>query len=91
MPWDGYGGHISLVGILAGVEGGIDFMTMFATHATFKGIATGSRRDLEDLNRVLAQHQIRPVIDSVYAFDDAMAGLNHFVQRQLFGKVVIRH
>jgi NADPH:quinone reductase-like Zn-dependent oxidoreductase len=86
-----YGGQISLVGILAGVEGGIDFMTMFATHATFKGIVTGSRRDLEDLNRVLAQHQIRPVIDSVYAFDDAMAGLNHFAERQLFGKVVIRH
>jgi NADPH:quinone reductase-like Zn-dependent oxidoreductase len=86
-----YGGQISLVGILAGVEGSIDFMTMFTTHATFKGIVTGSRRDLEDLNRVLAQHQIRPVIDSVYAFDDAMAALNHFAERQLFGKVVIRH
>ena len=86
-----YGGQISLVGILAGVEGGIDFMTMFATHATFKSIAVGSRRDLEDMNRVLAQHQIRPVIDSVYAFDDAIAGLSYFADRQLFGKVVIRH
>ncbi len=86
-----YGGQISLVGILAGVEGGIDFMTMFTTHATFKAIVTGSRRDLEDLNRVLAQHQIRPIIDSVYDFDDAIAGLNHFAARQLFGKVVIRH
>lgn len=86
-----YGGQISLVGILAGVEGGIDFMTMFTTHATFKAISVGSRRDLEDLNRVLAQHQIRPVIDSVYAFDDAMTGLSYFADRQLFGKVVIRH
>lgn len=86
-----YGGQISLVGILAGVEGSIDFMTMFTTHATFKGIVTGSRRDLEDLNRALAQHHIRPVIDSAYAFDNAMAALNHFAERQLFGKVVIRH
>jgi NADPH:quinone reductase-like Zn-dependent oxidoreductase len=87
----GYGGQISLVGILAGAEGGIDFMTMFTTHATFKTIVTGSRRDLEDLNRVLVQHEIRPVIDSIYAFDDAKAGLSHFAGRQLFGKVVIRH
>lgn len=86
-----YGGQISLVGILAGVEGGIDFMTMFTTHATFKAIATGSRRDQEDLNRVLAQHQMRPVIDSVFAFDDALAALSYFADRQLFGKVVIRH
>ena len=87
----GYGGQISLVGILAGAEGGIDFMTMFRTHATFKAITVGSRRDLEDLGRVLVQHDIRPVIDSVYAFDDAKAGLSHFAGRRLFGKVVIRH
>jgi NADPH:quinone reductase-like Zn-dependent oxidoreductase len=87
----GYGGQVSLVGILAGAEGGIDFMTMFTTHATFKAIVTGSRRDLEDLGRALAQHDIRPVIDSVYAFDDAKAGLSHFAERRLFGKVVIRH
>jgi NADPH:quinone reductase-like Zn-dependent oxidoreductase len=87
----GYGGQISLVGILAGAEGGIDFMTMFRTHATFKAITVGSRRDLEDLGRVLVQHDIRPVLDSVYAFDDAKAGFSHFAGRRLFGKVVIRH
>lgn len=87
----GYGGQISLVGILAGAEGGIDFMTMFGTHATFKAITVGNRRDLEDLGRVLVQHDIRPVLDSVYAFDDAKAGLSHFAGRRLFGKVVIRH
>ena len=48
-----------------------------------KPIATGSRRDL--------QHGFPPVIDTVYSFDDAKAGLNHFATRQLFGKVAIRH
>ena len=86
-----YGGQISLVGILAGVEGSIDFMTMFATLATFKAISVGSRRDLEDMNRVVAQHRIRPVIDSIYAFDDAVAALTHFAGRQVFGKVVVSH
>lgn len=86
-----YGGQISLVGILAGAEGGIDFMKMFTTFATFKAIATGSRRDLEDLGQALVQHEIRPIIDSVYDFDEAKAGLSHFAARRLFGKVVIRH
>ena len=86
-----YGGQISLVGVLAGAEGGIDFMTMFLSQATFQPIVVGSRRDLEDLCRTVEQHQIRPVIDSVFSFDDAKAGWSHFADRQLFGKVVIRH
>jgi NADPH:quinone reductase-like Zn-dependent oxidoreductase len=79
------------VGILAGAEGGIDFMAMFSSLATFHAIAIGSRRDLEDLSRVIEQREIRPVIDSVFSFDDAKAGWSHFADRQLFGKVVIRH
>jgi NADPH:quinone reductase-like Zn-dependent oxidoreductase len=86
-----YGGQVSLVGILAGAAGAIDFMSMFMSQATFQPITTGSRRDLEDLTRLLTQHEIRPVVDSVYSFDEAKAALSHFANRQLFGKVVIRH
>jgi NADPH:quinone reductase-like Zn-dependent oxidoreductase len=86
-----YGGQVSLVGALAGMEGGLDFMTMFLSQATFQPIATGSRRDLEDLCRVVEQHEIRPVIDSVFSFDDAKAGWSHYASRKVTGKVVIRH
>jgi NADPH:quinone reductase-like Zn-dependent oxidoreductase len=86
-----YGGQVSLVGALAGMAGGIDFMTMFLSQATYQPIATGSRRDLEDLCRVMEQHQIRPVIDSVFSLEDAKAGLRHYAGRKVIGKVVIRH
>jgi NADPH:quinone reductase-like Zn-dependent oxidoreductase len=86
-----YGGQVSLVGALAGMVGGLDFMTMFLSQATFQPIATGSRRDLEDLCRVVEQHEIRPVIDSVFSFDDAKAGWSHYASRKVTGKVVIRH
>jgi NADPH:quinone reductase-like Zn-dependent oxidoreductase len=86
-----YGGQVSLVGALAAAEGGMDFWSMFISQATFQPIATGSRRDLEDLCRVMVQHQIRPVIDSVFAFDDAKAGWSHYAGRKVTGKVVIRH
>jgi NADPH:quinone reductase-like Zn-dependent oxidoreductase len=86
-----YGGQVSLVGALAGMAGGIDFMAMFLSQATYQPIPTGSRRDLEDLCRVMEQHQIRPVIDSVFSFEDAKAGLSHYAGRKVTGKVVIRH
>jgi NADPH:quinone reductase-like Zn-dependent oxidoreductase len=86
-----YGGQVSLVGALAGMAGGIDFMAMFLSQATYLPIPTGSRRDLEDLCRVLEQHKIQPVIDSVFSFEDAKAGLSHYAGRNVTGKVVIRH
>ena len=86
-----YGGQVSLVGVLGGAAGGLDFMTMFMSQATFRPIAIGSRRDLEDVGRVMKQHDVRPVIDSAFAFDGAAAAFQHFAERQLFGKVVIRH
>ena len=86
-----YGGQVSLVGALAGMAGGIDFMAMFLSQATYQPIPTGSRRDLEDLCRVLEQHKIQPVIDSVFSFEDAKAGLSHYAGRKVTGKVVIRH
>src|SRR6202049_375386 len=63
-----YGGQVSLVGALAGMAGGIDFMAMFLSQATYQPIATGSRRDLEDLCRVLEQQQIRAAIGRGFSF-----------------------
>jgi NADPH:quinone reductase-like Zn-dependent oxidoreductase len=85
------GGQVALVGVLAGMAGNIDFMSMFMSQASFRPVAVGSRRDLEDLIKVMAQHDVRPVIDSTYAFDDIKAAWTHFSARKLFGKVVIRH
>jgi NADPH:quinone reductase-like Zn-dependent oxidoreductase len=85
------GGQISLVGVLAGAQGGVDFMSLFFSLATFKPIAVGSRRDLEDVCRTIEQHDIRPVIDSIYAFEAAQTGWRHYGARQVTGKVVFRH
>lgn len=86
-----YGGQISLVGVLGGAEGSVDFMTMFLSQATFQPIVVGSRRDLEDLCRTMEQHRIRPMIDSVFSFDEAKAGWSHYADRKVTGKVVISH
>jgi NADPH:quinone reductase-like Zn-dependent oxidoreductase len=91
MKASAVGADISIVGILAGYEGGVDFMTMFRSRVGFRAVTVGSRRDLEDMCRAMEQHGIRPVIDSVYAFDDARVAIAHFGARNISGKVVIQH
>jgi NADPH:quinone reductase-like Zn-dependent oxidoreductase len=86
-----YGGQVSLVGVLAGAEGGLEFMTMFLSLARFQPIVIGSRRDLEDMIRLMSQQHVKPVIDSTFAFGDFRKAWDRYVARQLFGKVVIRH
>lgn len=85
------GGQISIVGVLAGVEGSIDFMSVFQSQAVLKTVVLGNRGEFEDLMRAIAQHNIRPVIDSVYGFESLQAAWDHFSARDVFGKVVIRH
>ena len=82
--------RIAIVGLLAGASGGegFDYMSWIAT--TYR-TATGSRQDFEQLNRAISYHKLKPVVDRVFAFDDAPAAYEHFYAQRHFGKVVIRH
>ncbi|WCK22139.1 zinc-binding dehydrogenase [Agrobacterium tumefaciens] len=69
------GGQVSIVGAL-GFEGkAIDVMKLFFSQATYKVISVGNRSDLEEMNRAVAAHQISPVIDNVFAFEERPLGL----------------
>jgi len=43
------------------------------------------------MNRAIALHQLRPVIDRVFPFEQALGAYRHFESRAHFGKVVISH
>ncbi|MEU8142500.1 zinc-binding dehydrogenase [Nonomuraea sp. NPDC048901] len=51
----------------------------------------GHRSDLEDMNRVIAAHKLRPVIDRVFPFDQALDAASYLAGGAHFGKVVISH
>jgi NADPH:quinone reductase-like Zn-dependent oxidoreductase len=83
-------GQVSMVGVLS--QGAMPgYMDMFLSFARFQVIATGHRQDLEDVVAAVAQHGIRPVIDSRFSFDEGKAAFEHFGKRNVFGKVVINH
>ncbi|MET7527806.1 zinc-binding dehydrogenase [Streptomyces sp900116325] len=55
------------------------------------GIGGGSRSDLEDMNRVVSSHKLRPVIDRVFPFEEALDAAAYLDGGAHFGKVVIKH
>ena len=84
-----YGGHISMVGTLAG-SGSIDPATLFKKRASMCGIQVGNREMFEAMNRALEVWRIEPVIDRVFDFEDARGAYEHLASGRHFGKVVIR-
>jgi NADPH:quinone reductase-like Zn-dependent oxidoreductase len=83
------GGRISVIGILDGVESAVPIFRLLTKQATIRGIVTGPRRAFERMNEKLEEIQLRPVIDKVYSFPDALAAYDH-LYRGAFGKIVIR-
>jgi NADPH:quinone reductase-like Zn-dependent oxidoreductase len=75
------GGRIAQIGFMKGSEIVLSAVPMMLKRAIIQGISGGHRRVFEVMNRVIDEHGIKPVIDKVYAFEDARAA---------FGKVVVR-
>jgi NADPH:quinone reductase-like Zn-dependent oxidoreductase len=86
------GGHISLIGSSLSRSGFmLDPLQSGGRGISLATISVGSRADFEAANRAVALHRLRPVIDRVFAFEDAPAAYRHFESRAHFGKVVVSH
>lgn len=82
------GGMVSVVGFLNGQSANLDLMDLIWHQTHIQGIAVGHRRSFQDLVPFLEKHKIRPVIDTVYDFEDAHAAYEQLA-RGAFGKIVI--
>jgi NADPH:quinone reductase-like Zn-dependent oxidoreductase len=85
-----YGGHMSLLGILAGTQGPINTYAVFHKNIRIRGVYVGSVAMFERLVRALERSNIEPVIDRVFAFEDTRAAYEHLASGAHFGKVVVR-
>jgi len=55
-----------------------------------QGVLVGSRDDFEAMNRAIAEHRLRPVVDRVFPFDEARQAFEHLAAGRDLGKVCIR-
>lgn len=86
-----YGGRISLIGVLTGFGGEVNPWNIVAKSLTVQGIYVGSREMFETMNRAIASHQLKPVIDQVFPFAAAPEAYRYLKSAAHFGKVVIQH
>ena len=82
-------GVVAQVGFLTGQTAALDLMPLIFRQTTIRGIAVAPRASFERMNPFLDKHRIQPVIDRVYAFDEAVQAFEHLA-RGPFGKVVIK-
>ena len=81
------GGTVSLIGVLTG--GTINPATVMRKSIRLQGVYVGNRRMFEDMNAALALNQLHPVIDQVFAFEDAPAAYHAMRAAGHFGKLVV--
>lgn len=82
------GGRISVVGLLSGSPGLSE--GFFYRGLSVNTIRVGSREQFEQMNRAIALHQLKPVIDRVFSFEQVPEAFTHLQERKHVGKVVIR-
>jgi NADPH:quinone reductase-like Zn-dependent oxidoreductase len=84
------GGTISIIGILSGIEAGINLLPVLMKNLRLQGIFVGSRTMFESMNKAITADNLQPVIDKVFPFNEFKQALYYLESGQHFGKVVIR-
>lgn len=82
------GGQIHQIGFLGGQTANLDLMPLIFRQTVLRGICVSPASSFELMNEFLDKQQIRPVIDTVYSFDQAKEAYEHLA-RGAFGKIVI--
>ncbi len=83
------GGQISLIGVLSG-PGQANPMPILMKNVRVQGIFVGSREMFEAMNRAIAANQLRPIIDRVFSFAEAVQAFRHMESAAHFGKICLR-
>jgi NADPH:quinone reductase-like Zn-dependent oxidoreductase len=83
------GGHVSLIGVLAGFAGEVPTALIMSKNVAVKGVTVGSRQEQEEMIRALEVSSIRPVIDSTFPLEGIAAAFAHQVSQKHFGKICL--
>jgi NADPH:quinone reductase-like Zn-dependent oxidoreductase len=84
-------GRIALIGALSGLmEQMPNMFGIIGKNLTLKGITSGSRAMLAEVLGLMERSNLNPVIDKVFAFDDAPMAYAHLESGAHLGKVMVR-
>lgn len=82
-----FSGSLGIIGILTGGE--VDPLAILRRSLRLTGIYVGSRRMFENMNRAISAHEMHPVVDATYSFENARQAYHDMRAADHFGKLVI--
>ena len=85
------GARISFYGGSVGKIDGLNPQTIFWKQITIAGSTMGSDQDFAEMIDFISEHQIKPVIDSIFPFDQITEGFKRMESSLQFGKIVFQH
>jgi NADPH:quinone reductase-like Zn-dependent oxidoreductase len=83
------GGHISLIGVLAGFAGPVNTAFLMGKNIRLIGITVGSRQQQIDMIDAIDATGIKPVIDKHFPLAQLGDAFRHQESNQHFGKIVV--
>jgi NADPH:quinone reductase-like Zn-dependent oxidoreductase len=82
-------GSISFVGLIAGLAAPINTYQFVKKNVRLHGIETGSRAMFAEMNRFIAAHRIRPVVDRTFPLAEFPDALRHLERGAHVGKITL--
>ena len=84
------GGHISVIGILSGLQGNLDFVNALLKQVTLQSILVGSRTHQERMITYINKTKLFPIIDRVFDLEDIISAFQYQETNQHFGKICLK-
>lgn len=82
-------GHVHLIGVLDSPGAAVQPLTAMFNLLTVRGIYVGSRKMHENAIDFITQHNLVPIIDRQFPFQESIDAYRHLESQQHLGKVVI--
>lgn len=84
------GGTLAMIGVLSGLSTETSLGPIVARQIRVQGVTVGHRAGFETMLAAMAQHEIRPVTGTTFAFEDLHAALQHQRDGGHIGKTLIQ-
>jgi NADPH:quinone reductase-like Zn-dependent oxidoreductase len=82
------GGHISLIGVLAGFQGEVNTAMLMGMQIRLIGLTVGARQHQQDMVRAINANGLKPVLDKSFPLEGLADAFRHQESGAHFGKIV---
>jgi NADPH:quinone reductase-like Zn-dependent oxidoreductase len=83
------GGTVAMIGILSGSTMATSLGLIITRQVRLQGVTVGHRDGFEAMLRAIDQHQVKPMVDRVFAFEELKEAMAYLKSGAQFGKVCI--